>query len=258
LLTLADLNMNRGRSDHAADLLTRAAAAKPDWFQRVHVELLHARCDLMAGRVEAAATRASTTMELAERTEDLDLVAHAVDVAGKAALASGATALADEIFARMVALAREHELSLLGEALTGLAVVAVLRGDLAVARSCRADLHRKQLNNRWLVADIIAHAHLACAFVDLADGDAQAAAAMAVLVDAERHEQLYVRVLSLELLAACVAASDSQRATELLTAADEQRAAIGATAWPLEPFRHVALRTLEGLAADRISSYPSV
>jgi predicted ATPase/DNA-binding SARP family transcriptional activator len=248
LLTLAELNLIRGEFDHAADLLSCAAAANPPWSVRAHIELGHAWCDLTAGRVDSAATRAATTLELAERLEDLHLVGHAVGVAGMAALARGESALAGEIFVRMLALVREHELPMVGEALIGLAVVSVLRSDLTVARSCRDEFRRQPQRKRWPAADDIAHARLACAFVDLADGDGEGAAAVAsaVLANAELHREPYARLRSLELLAASIAAGDPQRARELLAAAAEQRTAIGATAWPLEPYRHVALLALEG------------
>jgi hypothetical protein len=201
---------------------------------------------LMAGRIELAATRAATTLDMAERSEDPDLIGHAIEVAAYAALARGETALAGELFDRMATLAREHELPMLSYALIGLAIVSALRGDLSVARSCRDELHSRQ----YATIEMEALGRLACALVDLADGDADnaAAAASEVLHDTELRGQTYLHLLSLELLAASTASRDPRRARDLLAAADQQRAAVGAIAWPLDPYRHVALRILEDAA----------
>ena len=55
----------------------------------------------------------------------------------------------------------------------------------------------------------------------------------------------YFHVLGTELLAASIAATDPMGARQLLGAADDERRAVGAGAWPLEPYRDAALRTLE-------------
>ena len=212
------------------------------------IEQIRAWNALMRGHIEAAASRAASSLDMAERSEDTDLIAHAVEVAASAALAQGDTALARQLFVRMVAFAREHELTHLSEALAGLAVVAALDGDITVARSCRDEL-RSRPEGR---AETRLHNRLRCAFVDLADGDVDRAAATAtgVVADADLVGEPYVHLLAVELLAACVATSDPQRARGLLTAADEERAAIGATAWPFEPYRHVAALTLDASRPD--------
>ena len=93
---------------------------------------------------------------------------------------------------------------------------------------------------------------LACAFVDLVSGATDKAANAAIDVARRRRTvrgQLYLHVLSLELVAASIASSDPQHARDLITAADQQRTAVGAIAWPLDPYRHVALRALDSLNA---------
>jgi hypothetical protein len=72
-----------------------------------------------------------------------------------------------------------------------------------------------------------------------------AAAITDVVADAELLGQPYAHLLALELLAATVASDDPERAQELQTAAHEERAAVGASAWPCEPYRQVAARTLD-------------
>ena len=54
----------------------------------------------------------------------------------------------------------------------------------------------------------------------------------------------YFHVLGTELLAASIAATDPMGARQLLGAADDERRAVGALAWPLEPYRDAARRTL--------------
>jgi hypothetical protein len=160
--------------------------------------------------------------------------------------------VAAELFVRMLAVAREHEYATKTEALVGLAIVSVVRGDLNLARSCRDELRCRQQSKRWTYGPDIPSSRLACAFVDLADGDADRAAAAAsdVLAEAERQHQPYAHLLSLELVAASVAANDPQRAKDLLAVAAAERTAIGAPAWPLEPYRDAALRTLDDPAAE--------
>ena len=88
----------------------------------------------------------------------------------------------------MVASAREHELTTQIDALVGLAIVSVLRGDLTLARSCRDELRSHQHGTQSAEIERTL-ARLACAFVDLADGDADRAAEAGaeVLADAERQ-----------------------------------------------------------------------
>ncbi len=47
---------------------------------------------------------------------------------------------------------------------------------------------------------------------------------------------------------AVAAASQAALPGQLLGAADDERRAVGAAAWPLEPYRDTALRTLESLS----------
>jgi predicted ATPase/DNA-binding SARP family transcriptional activator/tetratricopeptide (TPR) repeat protein len=245
LTSLAELYMFRAQFDQADEQLIQAAAANPFWYQRVQIEELRAWCALFSGRIESAASLCTTTLDMAERTGDPDLICDAIEVAAYAALARGETALAGELFVRMVTQARDHDLLELPYALVGLAIVSALRGDLAVARSCRDEF----LGRDHIPTEIAAHGHLACAFVDFADGDADKAAAAAtdVLELTKLSGQTYAHVLSLELVAACTASNDPRRARNLLAAADHLRTEVGAIAWPLEPYRHVALRTLGDL-----------
>ncbi len=243
LTTLADVCILQARFDEGDELLTRATASNPNWLLRMRIEHERAWCALMAGRVESAASWAASALDMAERSEDTDLIAHAVEVAAYAALARGETALASELFVRMETFTREHDLTHLSAALTGLAIVSALSGEITVARSCRDELLSRQLGT----AETLLQRRLACAFVDLVDGDATGAAAVAreVVADAELDGRPYAHLLGLELLAASVASGDPRRARELLAAASEERTAVGARAWPLEPYRHVAARTLE-------------
>jgi hypothetical protein len=211
----------------------------------VQIEQLRAWCALLAGRIESASSLGATTLDMAERGGNPDAICEAIEVGAYAALARGETALAGELFVRMTTQARDHELPSLPLALVGLAIVSALRGDLAVARSCRDEF----LGQDHIPTLIAALGQLACAFVDFADGDADKAAAAStdVLVSTKLSGETYAHVLSLELLAASIASKEPERARNLLAAADQLRAEVGATAWPLEPYRHVALRTLGDL-----------
>ena len=88
---------------------------------------------------------------------------------------------------------------------------------------------------------------------NLADGDVDRAtvAATGVLADADDAGEPYVHLLAVELLAASVARDDPQRARGLLTAADDERRAIGAIAWPFEPYRQFAAHTLDVPRSNR-------
>jgi len=253
--TLANQYIWRAQCDQADELLDRAVASNPTWFQRVQIEESRAWCALLAGRIEFAASRAATTLDMAERSEDPDLICYAIEIAAYAALARGEVALAGELFVRMVSQARDHELLVLYRALTGLAIVSVLRGDLTVARSCRDEFRSCE----HIPPLAITHGRLACALVDLADGDADKAAAAAseMLEYTKLRGETHAHVCSLELLAASTAASNPQRARDLLADAAEQRRTTGAVAWPLDPYRHVALRTLDARPAEAPTKPPA-
>jgi hypothetical protein len=160
-----------------------------------------------------------------------------------------------KLFVRLVAFDREHDLAMLSAALIGLVIVSVLLGELTVARSCRDELRGRHDG----IVEMRAFRHLACAFIDFAEGKSELASAAAtdVLAGVELLGQPYAHVLGLELLAACSATDNPHPARELLVAADAERTAIGATAWPLEPYRHVAVRTLDALTRDPLSSPPA-
>ena len=248
LINLADLHARQGRFDQVEDLLDRAEAVDLPWFVRVNVALTRALCALTAGRIESASEHAATALDLAETTSDPDVIDRAVGVSAMAALARGEVSVASEMCRRMLALAREHDLGTLTQALAALATVSVVRGDISLARACRDELRSRQPGAGPCE---LASVRLACSFVDLADGDADGAAqeASTLLADAERDGDPYAHMLSLELLAASVAARDPQRAWQLLTAADHERTAAGARAWPLQPYRDAALRTLDTVGA---------
>ena len=251
LVWLADLYARHGKFDQTEELLSRAEAVNPPWFVLIKIEIQRAMCALSANRVELATTHAAKALEMAEQSEDPEWIAQAGGVAAIAALARGEIALAEQLWVRLVALTREHDLTTRIDALAELAVVSVLRGDLTVARSCRDEV-RSHLPGSQLAGIERPLARLACSFVDLADGDADGAAEAGaeVLADAERQNIPLVRLLSLELIAASIAGTDPQRARDLLAEASGERAAIGATAWPVQPYRDAALRTLEALGPD--------
>ena len=243
LTMLANVYVQRAQFVQADEILTRAAAAKPHWSRRMMIEQIHAWNALMRGQIESAASRAASALDMAERSENTDLVVGAVEVAAYAALAQGQAAVARQLFVRMVAFAREHELPHLSDALAGLATVSALGGDLTVARSCRDELRGRPEGR----AETLLHNRLRCALVDLADGNVGQAtvAATDLVADADLVGEPYAHLLALELLAASVATDDPRRARELLAAADEERTAVGATAWPFEPYRQLAARTLD-------------
>jgi predicted ATPase len=244
LITLASVYVQRAQFLQADESLMRAAGAHPHWSRRIMIEQMRAWNSLMWGQIESAASSAAATLDMAEQSENTDLLAGAVEVAAYASLAQGETELSRQLFVRMVAFAREHELPHLSDALAGLATVSALGGDLTVARSCRDELRGRPEGR----AETLLHNRLRCAFVDLAAGDIGRAtiAATDVVADADRSGEPYAHLLALELLAACVATDDPQRARALLAAADEERTAVGAKAWPFEPYRQVAARTLDG------------
>ena len=86
LTTLGMLHTQRAEFDRAEDALLRAHDANRDWFQSVEIELSRAWCSLLAGRLDVAAVRAATTLDLAEQTGDTDLIAHAIEIAALAAV----------------------------------------------------------------------------------------------------------------------------------------------------------------------------
>jgi predicted ATPase len=249
LATQAAVSCSRGRFDEAERLYDRALSMTAHWFRRVHLELDRTWCALMSGRIDVASTRAAASLDLAERTGDSDLVAHAVEAAARAALASGQTEVAHELFLRMLAYGREHDLPNVADALAGLAIVAVVRGDLGAASASRDELRDRP--HEAGDQELRMHHQLACAFVDQAVGNTALAASEAttVLSVADRAAHRYVRVLGTELLAAAVAGHDPAHARELLDVASQERLAIGAMAWPLEPFRDAALRALDPASA---------
>ncbi len=159
-------------------------------------------------------------------------------------LARGDADVAHALFVRMLAFAREHELPRISEALSGLAIVAVVRGDLSTAGAARDELRSRQHSDDS--DGLRAYRRLACAFVDQAHGDTLLAASEAtdVVAVADRLRYRYIKVLATELLAAAVAVDDPARARGLLAAASDERTAIGATPWPLEPYRDAALRAV--------------
>lgn len=244
LTSLAMLAVRQARFDEAEDLFARAAAAGPMWFQRIHLQEERAWCALSAGRIDKAARHAASALDQAEQSGNVDLIAHAIEIAGLAAMANGDIEVAGELLARMVALCREHDLTNLADGLAGMAIVSVLRGDLAAARLCLAELRGRR--HTGTVASL-PYRRLACAFVDLADGDARVAAATAAEIRAETQQlgQPYLHILSTELLAASIATDEPAAARELLESATDQRQAIGALAWPLEPYRNAALQSLD-------------
>jgi predicted ATPase len=251
LTWLANLYARRGRFDQTEELLNRAEAVNPPWFVLIKIEMQRAMCALLAGRVELVGAPAARALEMAEQSGDPEWIAQAGGVAATGALARGEIALAEQLWIRLVALARENDLSTRIDSLGELAVVSALQGDLSVARSCRDELRSHLPGTQWTKIER-ALARLACSFVDLADGDADMAAEASaeVLADAERHNMPLIRALSLELIAASIASTDPQHARELLAEADQERIAIGAIAWPVQPYRDAALRTLEALAPN--------
>jgi ATP/maltotriose-dependent transcriptional regulator MalT len=242
LSTLATLHSQQGRFDEAERLYQRAKSMNPHWFWRVGIEIDRTWLALMAGRVDAAIALAAESLDSAHQTGNLDPVTHATEVAAYAALANGDVEVAHELFVRMLAFARDHDLPGTPDALAGLATVAVVRGDLSTAGVARDEL-RGDLGSDHLRA----YRRLVCAFVDQAQGDTALAAAEAtnVVAAADRLQYRYLRVLGTEVLAAAVASDDPARARELLNAAGNERAAIGATPWPVEPYRDAALRALD-------------
>jgi hypothetical protein len=216
----------------------------PHWFRLVQIEIDRTWDALMTGRVDTAAALAAETLDSAQQTRNVDLVSHAIELAAHTALANGDAAVAHELFVRMLAFAREHDLPSTPDALAGLAIVAVVRGDLSTAGVARDELRSHQYvggND-----ELRAFRRLACGFVDQAQGDTVLSATEAtdVVAAADRLGYRYVRVLGTELLAAAVAREEPRRARELLAAASDERIAIGATPWPLEPYRDAALRTV--------------
>ena len=164
------------------------------------------------------------------------------------AFARGETELARQLLVRALSVAAEHELSMRPYSLMGLAIVSALMNDVAVARSCRDELNGRD----YVTWEMDADHQLASAFVDLVSGaaDKAANAATEVAHEATVRGQLYLRVLGLELGAASIASSDPESAArDLITAADQQRAAVETIAWPLDPYRHVAFRELNSLNA---------
>ena len=240
LATLATLHHRQGRFDEAERLYQRALSMNPHWYRLVQIEIDRTWCALTAGRVDAAVALAAGSLDSAQQTGNPDLIATAIEVAAHAALARGDREVAHELFVRMLAFAREHDLQTIPEALTGLAIVAVVRGDLSTAGAARDELRGHE---HFGSDELRAYRRLACAFVDRAQGDTVRAASEATEVTAvaDRLGYRYVKVLGTEVLAAAVARDDPARARELLAAASDERTAIGATPWPLEPYRDAAL-----------------
>jgi hypothetical protein len=175
---------------------------------------------------------------------------HAIEVDAHAALASRDVEVAHERLVRTLAFAREHDLPGTPDALGGLAIVAVVRGDLSTAGAARDEL-RSHLHVGS--EELRAYRRLACAFVDQATGDTVRSASEAtdVIAVADRLQYRYVEVLGTELLAAAVARDDPARARGLLAAASDERTAIGATPWPLEPYRDTAPRPMNASSSSR-------
>jgi predicted ATPase len=242
LSILATLHCQQGRLDEAEHLYRRAQAMNPHWFRGIGIEVDRTWFALMAGRVDAAIALAARSLDLAEQTGSPDHVAVATDVAAYAALANGDVEVAHELFVRVLAFAREHDLPFTSDALAGLATVAVVRGDLSNAGAARDEL-RGHLGDDHLSQ----YRRLACAFVDQAQGDTVSSASEAtdVVAAADRLQYRYLRVLGTEVLAAAVARDDPARARQLLATASDERAVIGAAPWPLEPYRDAALTTLD-------------
>jgi predicted ATPase len=111
LTSLGELYFFRAQFDSAEKVFERAARGSPVWYRRVVLEEELAWCALLSGRIELAATRAVQSLEMAERSGDPTLLAHAINVAANAALASGDTSSASQLFRRAVSVACEHELS---------------------------------------------------------------------------------------------------------------------------------------------------
>jgi predicted ATPase len=244
LSILATLHSLQGRFDEAERVFQRAHSMNPHWGRLVEIEIDRTWCALMAGRVDAAVALAAETLDSAQQTGNPDLIAHAVELAAYAALASGDAEVAHELFTRELAFAREHDLPYTPDALAGLAIVAVVRGDLSTAVAVRDDVRGHQ--HVGGSDEMRAIRRLACAFVDQAQGETVLSASEAtdVVAAADRLGYRYLHVLGTELLAAAVASDDPARARELLVAASDERTAIGAAPWPLEPYRDAALHTL--------------
>jgi hypothetical protein len=243
LASLASFHADRAEFDMAEQVLARARDANRHWFQGVQIDVIGAWCALLAGRIDVAAGRAATTLDLAEQTGDTDVIAGAIEVAALAALAGGDAAVSRELLVRMVAYCREHELANLADGLAGLAVVSVLRADSEVARLCRDELRSGQHPG---TAETVPYRRLAEGLVDLAEGDTARAVEIATEVRAYAVQlrMPYFHVLGTELLAASIAATDPVGARQLLASAEDERRAVGAQAWPLEPYREAALRAL--------------
>ncbi|MGI9052473.1 MAG: hypothetical protein ACR2HQ_07485 [Ilumatobacteraceae bacterium] len=242
LTSLADLYVELGRFDEAEDVIARTLAREVHWYQRVHVQLVQTWCALLRGRVDDATILAVATMDVAERSENPDLIAHAIEGAAFAAMARGELELASELFGRMEGLAREHDLVHLVDALSGLCVVAVLRGDHDAAARHR-DQQRAHRDGH---VTHMAGRRLASAAVDLATDEVERAEQVTagVLVSTERIGQRHAHAQAMELAAAIRAGTDRQAAVRLLATADDERAAIGATPWPLDPYRELARRAI--------------
>jgi predicted ATPase len=240
LATLATLHAMQGRFDEAERLNQRARSMNPHWFRRVQIEVDRTWCALNAGRVDAAVALTAGLLDSAEQTGNPDPIALAIEVAAYAALASGDAEVAHELFVRTLAFAREHDLPHIPDALAGLAIVAVVRGDLSTAGAARDELRSHQHVGS---DEMVAYRRLACAFVDQAQGNTVLAASEAidVVAVADRLGYRLISIVATELLAAAVARDDPARARQLLAAASDERMAIGATPWPLEPYRDAAL-----------------
>jgi len=249
LQTLADLCVTRAKYEEADELLRRAEATEPPWHELLNIKLRRTGLALTRGQVDSASEHAASALDLAERSEEPEFVNSAVLAAAWVALARGEIALAEELCTRTVDQAREHDLFGEMHALVALAIVSVVHGDLALASKCGDGIQEQPLGKSWFgVTDV----RLASSFVALAVGEVDRAedVTMQVLADADREGMPYLRVVSLEMLAAVKASSDPSRAWQLLEDADRMRTAIGAAAWPFEPYRYVALRTLEGHRAS--------
>jgi hypothetical protein len=220
-------------------LLGRAATgSRLKWTHRANIEGLRGMCALVAGRIDVAAKQAVTMLALAEQGAHVDLLAHALELAAYAELAEGRLAIAQELFQRLESVSREHEIDNIRDAFTGLAIVTVLTGDPSTARRCRTELQRRP--ERF--ATMAAYRYLACGYTYLADGDtsrAQAAVDHATAI-ANNLGQRYARILAVELAAAITANDDAEQTRRYLAMADRERHTIGASPWPLQPYRHTA------------------
>ena len=143
----------------------------------------------------------------------------------------------------MVAFCREHELANLADGLAGLAVLSVVRGDSELARQCREELDGVAHPGS---VESVPYRRLAAAFVELAEGTTGG-------TRRDRGGRLRRSSATRRALLPRARNGAPRRqhrghrpdgARQLLAAADDERRAVGALAWPLEPYRDAARRAL--------------